>query len=221
MVDSGAMARHAAKREERRQQILVCARDAFAEHGYQAVTVDDVVARAKIARGTFYLYFDDKRAVLDALVDEFLRRIGGCIVGIDIGHASDSPREQLRQNVERITRMALADPAMVKVALRDATGLDPTFDAKIRSFYDALRALIGESLEEGQQNGIVRAGDRAVMVAIGLGGLKELVLDAVTGELERTPEQLVDELMRFLDQGLLVQDRANRVRSTPPSRTGQ
>jgi AcrR family transcriptional regulator len=210
------MARGAAKREERRQQILICARDAFAELGYQAVTVDDVVARAKIARGTFYLYFDDKRAVLDALVDDFLRRIGSCIVGIDIAHRDDSPREQLRQNVERIARMALSDPAMVKVALRDATGLDPAFDAKIRSFYEALRKLLGESLEEGQQNGIVRAGDRAVMVSIGLGGLKELVLDAVTGELPRTPEQLVDELMRFLDQGLLVPDRANRVRSTPP-----
>ena len=206
------MARSSARREERRQQILICARDAFAEKGYQAVTVDDVVARAEIARGTFYLYFDDKRAVLDALVDDFLQRIASCIVGIDIAHASDSPREQLRQNVERITRMALSDPAMVKVALRDATGLDPAFDAKIRSFYATLRTLLDESLEEGQQNGIVRAGDRAVMSSIGLGGLRELVLDAVTGELPRTPEQLVDELMRFLDHGLLVPDRANRVR---------
>jgi AcrR family transcriptional regulator len=206
------VARHAAKREERRQQILLCARDAFAEKGYQAVTVDDVVARADIARGTFYLYFDDKRAVLDALVDDFLARIGACIVGIDIAHAQDSPREQLRQNVERIVGMALSDPAMLKVALRDATGLDPAFDAKIRSFYDALRKLLGESLDEGQQNGIVRKGDREVMVSIGLGGLKELVLDAVTGELRRTPEQLVDELMRFLDSGLLVAERANRVR---------
>jgi AcrR family transcriptional regulator len=205
------MARSPAKREERRQQILACARDAFAEQGYQAVTVDEVVARAQIARGTFYLYFDDKRAVLDALVDEFLQRILGVIVGIDIAHAQLSPREQLRQNIERITRLALSEPAMLKVALRDATGLDPAFDAKIRSFYAALRTLLGESLEEGQQNGIVRAGDRAVMVSIGLGGLKELVLDAVTGSFERTPEALVDELMRFLDQGLLVPDRANEV----------
>ena len=204
--------RTTAKREERRLQILACARDAFAELGYQAVTVDDVVARASIARGTFYLYFDDKRAVLDALVDDFLGRILGCIVGIDIAHAQSSPREQLRQNVERIARLALSEPAMLKVALRDATGLDPAFDAKISSFYQALRVVLGESLEEGQQNGIVREGDRAVMVSIGLGGLKELVLDAVTGTLERSPEALVDELMRFLDYGLLVPERANRVR---------
>src|SRR6185436_14285757 len=117
-------------------------------------------------------------------------------------HTEASPREQLRQNVERITRLALSDPAMLKVALRDATRVDPVFDAKVRSFYDALRKVLGESLQEGQENRIVREGDRAVMVSIGLGGLKELVLDAVSGILERTPEALVDELMRFLDQGL-------------------
>ena len=200
------------RREERRQQILACARDAFAEQGYQAVTVDDIVAGAQIARGTFYLYFDDKRAVLDALVDEFLQRILGVIIGIDITHTELSPREQLRLNIARIARLALSEPAMLKVALRDATGLDPAFDAKIRSFYEALQRVLGESLEEGQQNGIVRPGDRAVMVSIGLGGLKELVLDAASGALDRTPEALVDELMRFLDYGLLVQGRANQVR---------
>ena len=115
------MARSSARREERRQQILACARDAIADQGYQAVTVDDIVARAQIARGTFYLYFDDKRAVLDTLIDDFLQRILGCIVAIDLAHASSSPREQLRQNVGRIFRLAMAEPAMLKIALRDAT----------------------------------------------------------------------------------------------------
>jgi AcrR family transcriptional regulator len=202
------------KKEQRRQQILDCAREAFAEKGYQAVTVDDVVARAEIARGTFYLYFDDKRAVLDALVDGFFHRLAAVIVGIDIAHASESPRQQLRSNIERIVRLALSEPAMLKIALHDATGLDPAFDAKVRSFYEALRKLLGESLEEGQQNGIVRAGDRTVMVSIGLGGLRELVLDAATGTIDRSPEALVDELMRFLDYGLLVEGRANQVRGT-------
>jgi AcrR family transcriptional regulator len=210
-VTVSSPAKTSSKREQRRQQILDCARDAFAEQGYQAVTVDDVVARAEIARGTFYLYFDDKRAVLDALVDEFLQRLLGCVVGIDLLHPTDSPREQLRQNVERITRLALSEPAMLKIALRDATGLDPAFDDKIRSFYEALRTVLGESLAEGQQNGIVRPGDVPVMVSIGLGGLKELVLDAVTGTLARSPEALVEELMRFLDQGLLVPARARKV----------
>jgi AcrR family transcriptional regulator len=204
------MAKSPAKKEERRQQILSCARDAFAEKGYLAVTVDDVVARAQIARGTFYLYFEDKRAVLDALVDDFLQRIAGVIVGIDITHEELSPREQLKRNIERIVSLALSEPAMLKIALHDATGLDAAFDAKIGMFYGALRKLVGESLQEGQENGIVRAGDREVMVSIGLGGLRELVLDAVRGELKKSEDELVGELMRFLDSGLLVAERAGR-----------
>jgi AcrR family transcriptional regulator len=195
------------KREQRRQQILQCARNAFAEKGYQGVTVDDVVARADIARGTFYLYFVDKRAVLDALVDDFLNRILACIVGIDLAHTTDSPREQLRQNIERVMRAALSDPEMVKIALRDATGLDAAFDAKVRAVFGALRTVIGESLAEGQRNGLVRAGDRAVMVSIGLGALREALLDVVTGELQSSCDALVAEVMRFLDSGLLTLDR--------------
>jgi AcrR family transcriptional regulator len=198
------LSRHATKREERRQQILDCARDAFAEKGYHNVTIDDVVARANIARGTYYLYFDDKRAVLDALVDDFLQRIFGCIVSIDLAHAHDSAHDQLRQNIERIVRLALDQPAMLKIALRDANGLDAAFDAKIRSFYTAIRTLLSESLGQGQDNGLVRSGDRAVMVSIGLGGLKESLLDAVTGELGSSPEALVAEVMRFLESGLLA-----------------
>ena len=150
--------------------------------------------------------------MLDALVDDFLKRIAGVIVGIDIAHRELSPREQLKRNIERIVELALGEPAMLKIALHDATGLDAAFDAKIGSFYGALRKLLGESLEEGQQNGIVRAGDRDVMVSIGLGGLRELVLDAVRGEVKRTPSELVGELMRWLDSGLLVLGRAGEVR---------
>ncbi|HEY2735530.1 MAG TPA: TetR/AcrR family transcriptional regulator [Polyangiales bacterium] len=198
------MSRNAIKREERRQQILDSARGAFAEKGYHGVTIDDVVARAEIARGTYYLYFTDKRAVLDALVDDFLQRIFACIVSIDLAHPVHSAREQLRQNIERVVRLALSEPAMVKIALRDATGLDAAFDIKIRGFYSALRILLDECLAEGQQLGLVRAGDRAIMVSIGLGGLKDALLDAISGELKSGPEALVAEIMRFLESGLLV-----------------
>ena len=64
------------RRAERRTALLAAARDVFAERGYAAATVDDVVARAGVARGTFYLYFKDKRDVFRALVDEMMRFLG-------------------------------------------------------------------------------------------------------------------------------------------------
>ena len=40
----------------------------FAEHGYEAARLDDVAARAGVAKGTLYLYFKDKEALFEALV---------------------------------------------------------------------------------------------------------------------------------------------------------
>ena len=53
-----------------RSAILEAAREVFAEQGYGAATVRDVVRRTELASGTFYNYFPDKESVLRALVEE-------------------------------------------------------------------------------------------------------------------------------------------------------
>ena len=191
-------------REERRKELLEAARDAFVEKGFQTATIDDIVANADVARGTFYLYFSDKRSVFEALVDEFLMRIGACVKSIVLGPDEPPPVEQLRANIRRIVELALEEPTIVKLALFDATGLDPELDEKLHHFYEGLRTLIAESLEQGQALGMVREGDRRVMVAIGLGGLKEVLVDAVAGHLQVEADAITEEIMRFLSGGLLA-----------------
>ncbi|MBZ0115545.1 MAG: TetR/AcrR family transcriptional regulator [Sandaracinaceae bacterium] len=197
------MARKRSK-EERRAQILAAARDVFVEKGFRSATVDDIVARIDVARGTFYLYFSDKRAVFEALVDDFLSRIAACVLPIDLSPGAAPPVAQLRANIRRAISLSLNEPAIVKLALFDATGLDPELDEKLHGYYEALRRLIDESLEVGQQMGLVRPGDRSVMAAVGLGGLKEVLVDAVSGRIDPSAEAITDEIMRVLAQGLLL-----------------
>lgn len=206
MVSAGSGA-ESPKRERRRAQILEAARDVFVEKGYNASTVDDIVGRVEVARGTFYLYFADKRAVLEALVDGFFRRITDAIHSIVIGDETRPPIAQLRDNLSRLCALALAEPQMMKILLYDVPGLDSELDAKLRDFYAALRMFLEESLAEGQRIGLVREGDRAIMVALGLGGLKEILLTAVTGGTQWSAEQLTGEIMRFFESGLLARAR--------------
>ena len=76
---SGAVPEAAArgKREqtkaENRAAILAAARDVFAELGYGATTVRDIVRRTDLASGTFYNYFPDKESVFRALLEETAR----------------------------------------------------------------------------------------------------------------------------------------------------
>lgn len=56
------------KKQEKRRALLDAAYELFLERGPAKTSVADITARAKVAKGTFYLYFPDKGAVTQALL---------------------------------------------------------------------------------------------------------------------------------------------------------
>src|SRR3954452_10944388 len=68
-----ASGRREATKQANRTAILDAARVVFAELGYGAATVRDIVRRTDLATGTFYNYFPDKEAVFRALLEHVAR----------------------------------------------------------------------------------------------------------------------------------------------------
>ena len=194
------------KKAARRQQILDHARDVFARRGYHAATVDDIVAAVGVARGTFYLYFTDKRDIFEEIVDRMLARIGSAIERVDPHDPSRSVADQMRGNIRRIVTLLLEDRATTKIFLSDALGVDPDFDQKLQSFYDGIAALLRRSLEDGQALGIVVGGDAQLYAFLTLGALKELLFQVVLRGWEQPVDQLVDRTFAFLRGGYLRVD---------------
>ena len=60
------------RKEARPPEIVRAALEEFAEKGFAAAKLDDVARRARISKGTIYLYFADKEALFDAVVRETL-----------------------------------------------------------------------------------------------------------------------------------------------------
>ena len=58
-----------------REAILNSAREVFAELGYGATTVRDIIRKTGLASGTFYNYFKSKEEVFEAIMDDGMRRI--------------------------------------------------------------------------------------------------------------------------------------------------
>ena len=56
------------KKQEKRRALLDAAYELFLERGIAKTSVEDITSRAKVAKGTFYLYFQDKGAVTQALL---------------------------------------------------------------------------------------------------------------------------------------------------------
>ncbi len=192
---------------ERRQQILTVAREVFARRGYHQTTVDDIVAEAGVARGTFYLYFEDKRAVFSDLVDRFAQLLTMTIVRIDPADPARTVSEQVIENIRRIIATCLRERSLTKILFTDALGVDPAFDRKIHAFYENVVQLLTESLRDGQALGIVTHGEPRVLSYMSIGALKELLYQAVTlGLSEESAEVLTEQIYKFLAQGYLRVD---------------
>jgi AcrR family transcriptional regulator len=68
-----------ARGAERRDAILTAALEEFSVRGFEATRLDDVASRAKIAKGTIYLYFRDKETLFQELIREMLTPLIGTI----------------------------------------------------------------------------------------------------------------------------------------------
>lgn len=197
---------------ERRQKILSHARDIFARRGYHEAKIDDIVAAAGIARGTFYLYFEDKRTVFEEIVDRAFTQIGMAIVRVDPKDTGRTVADQVHENIRRIVGTLLEDRPTTKILLTDAVGLDPAFDRKLQSFYEVVENLLVESLREGQSLGVVAPGDARMFAYLILGAMKEVLCQVVRRGADYSDKQVVDGIYDFLEQGCL------RVRAAPRGR---
>jgi AcrR family transcriptional regulator len=175
----------------------------FARRGYHDATIDDIVAAAGIARGTFYLYFKDKRAVFEEIVDRAFAQIAMAIVRVDPNDSARTVADQVLENTRRIVGTLLDDRATTKILLTDAVGLDPAFDRKLHSFYDVVENLLVESLREGQGLGVVAPGDARIFAYLILGAMKEVLYQVVHREAAFSEEEVVHGIYDFLGQGCL------------------
>ena len=62
------------RKDARPQEILEAALQVFAEKGFAAARMDEIAERARVSKGTIYLYFESKEAVFRALIQATLVR---------------------------------------------------------------------------------------------------------------------------------------------------
>jgi len=189
--------------EERRAHLRACAVRCFSATGYHATSVADIVKAAGVAQGTFYNYFDSKRAIFDDLLDGLLGEIKAAARPVRLGEGEPDPLHQLRENTERVLVLVLDHADLTKLLLSEAVGLDEEADAKLMAFYGELLALIEKALGWGQKLGLTRPGDPHLQARMVLGSVKEVVYQLVMTEDQQSPAALAGALADFNLRGLL------------------
>jgi AcrR family transcriptional regulator len=88
----------------RQEKILAAAFEVFAAHGYDAARIDDVARLAGIAKGTVYLYFQDKERLFRAVVRSLVERKFDIIAGSFRGTGEQLLRELLSRMYGEVVR---------------------------------------------------------------------------------------------------------------------
>ena len=57
------------KGEKRKKMLLTIAYDMFLTQGYENTSVDEIIEKAQIAKGTYYYYFQSKEQMLEEVID--------------------------------------------------------------------------------------------------------------------------------------------------------
>ena len=137
------------KGERRKQELLQIAYRMFLQKGYEETSVDEIIAQAGIAKGTYYYYFETKEQMLEE------------VIGMMIG--------QEMQAAEQILQTDLLVPQKIVgiiTSLRPAPAESPIEEALMKpeniimhgkiqkKLIESVTPLLSEVVEEGIAEGI-------------------------------------------------------------------
>lgn len=186
--------------EARKAAILATARAVFARQGYHRTGIADIVDEMGVARGTFYRYFDSKRAVFQVVLSAIMEEVVAVVVPIDVARPI---AEQVFANLDRLVRAITAED-VCRVLFVESVGIDAEADDALRAFYGAALGRIEAALRTGQALGVVRTGDVHLLARCLLGLLKEPVVQAALDHEELDVQALITEILAVLRGGVLV-----------------
>ena len=129
--------RFARRRLRTRQELLAAAVRVLSEKGFHDTKIADIAAAADVGVGTFYLHFETKDALFDALVEDTIRRLKAAIDaeraqargGVDLMRRSNAGFCRFAEQNREVFRIVFSHPAAYHDVIRRAQDV---FAADIR-----------------------------------------------------------------------------------------
>src|SRR5687768_13949715 len=179
---------------ERKQQLLDCAAQLFAERGYAETRVIDIVRAAGVAKGLFYWYFENKEALFRELVETTrhrMRQAQGGAISVDA-----DPLTRLKQGAEASIRFMAEHQRLYSMILVEAS--DTRIVELLRGGGDVHAADTARHIAEGVRLGLVRDEDPMLLAWGVVATVSNLSLLQRTGRLALPVDEVAAFAGRFI-----------------------
>lgn len=164
------------RQDLRKGALLDAAASLFVEQGMVATSIDHIVDRAGVAKGTFYHYFQDRAAMLEALRCRYSQHFAEVALAAIEANAGQGHKARLEAWIDAVVRVYLGT-----YALHDAIFHDPAICHRWVMGEEPVVKLLVALLEEGVAAGEWDVDDpvgSAVCMFYGLHGLVDETIAA-------------------------------------------
>ncbi len=124
------------KKDAKRSALMQAAVRVFAEKGYHAATIRDIVGAADVAVGTFYFYFPDKETLFIYLYEETAEFLLQAIQQA-VASRSTLPK-QIQAAVQAYVNIGIYEPAVVSLLLVGGVGALPALVVRRAEFREGM-----------------------------------------------------------------------------------
>lgn len=122
--------------EQRKQQIMDCARKLFAADGYYQAQISDIQKASNVARGTVYQYFKSKDDLFTAILEDLFIKWKSALADTPDQDSEEykSGIKFFRYKIKRSFEFFSDNPDYCSILLKIGLGLGENFDRLISNF---------------------------------------------------------------------------------------
>jgi len=180
-----------------RHDLLGAAVRVLSDKGFHDTKIADIADAADVGVGTFYLHFETKDALFDALVDETVRRLKTAVDEAQL--AARDPIERIRRANTAFCRFAQENREVFRIVFGHAAA----YHDVIRRAQDLFAADIEENIRAGIASGALTPVPTAV-AAQAVVGMATQILSWWTEHASIPMETLEDTMTTIALHGLLA-----------------
>ena len=110
---------------QRREQLIAIGRALFASKGFEAVSVEEIAASAKVSKPIVYEHFGGKEGLYAVVVDREMRALTDALIG-SLSDTEAHPRQIVERAALALLTYIEENPEGFQVLVRDSPSTDPT-----------------------------------------------------------------------------------------------
>lgn len=194
--------------EDKRQRIIACAIEEFAEHDFQSASISKIVRRSGIAKGSLYQYFTDKADLYHYLLD-YAAQVKAQVMANAVPQSGEMDLFQtLRFLFKEMFNFQHLHPDLAKLGNRAVFGKSPLPAEILQKSTQMSNRYFEELIQQGITRGDIRTDINpaiaAMMLTSAITGLAQQISIIPPDRLEQDFGEMYEQIILILEKGISI-----------------